>query len=146
MTGTNKRSSAGMCSHQAEWAGRQYVKTSGPWGNQEPGDSDREYIRSHGGDPRGLMIEPIRLLCPRNSPGRNTGVGCPFPSPGDLSDPGIKPRSLALQADSLPSEPHQGSPGVTHTNLPKLSQHLNYKFIINLPQKKKLIDIELLVT
>ena len=25
--------------------------------------------------------------------------------PGDLPDPGIKPRSLALQADSLPSEP-----------------------------------------
>ena len=31
--------------------------------------------------------------------------GLPFPSPGDLSDPAIKPRSLALQADSLPSEP-----------------------------------------
>ena len=31
--------------------------------------------------------------------------GLPFPSPGDLSDPGIEPRSLALQADSLPSEP-----------------------------------------
>ena len=29
----------------------------------------------------------------------------PFPSPGDLPNPGIKPRSLALQADSLPSEP-----------------------------------------
>ena len=31
--------------------------------------------------------------------------GLPFPSPGDLPDLGIKPRSLALQADSLPSEP-----------------------------------------
>ena len=31
--------------------------------------------------------------------------GLPFPSPGDLPDPGIKPGSLALQADSLPSEP-----------------------------------------
>ena len=29
----------------------------------------------------------------------------PFPSPGDLPNPGIKPRSPALQADSLPSEP-----------------------------------------
>ena len=28
--------------------------------------------------------------------------GLPFPSPGDLSDPGIEPRSTALQADSLP--------------------------------------------
>ena len=31
--------------------------------------------------------------------------GLPFPSPGDLPDPGIKPRSPALQAASLPSEP-----------------------------------------
>jgi len=29
----------------------------------------------------------------------------PFPSPGDLPDPGIEPRSLTVQADSLPSEP-----------------------------------------
>ena len=29
----------------------------------------------------------------------------PFPSPGDLPDPGIKPRSPTLQADALPSEP-----------------------------------------
>ena len=28
--------------------------------------------------------------------------GLPFPSPGDLPDPGIEPRSPALQADSLP--------------------------------------------
>ena len=31
--------------------------------------------------------------------------GWPLPSPGDLPDPGIKPRSPALQADILPSEP-----------------------------------------
>ena len=31
--------------------------------------------------------------------------GLPFPSPGDLPDPGIKPRSPALWADALPSEP-----------------------------------------
>ena len=31
--------------------------------------------------------------------------GWPFPSPGDLPTPGIKPRSPALQADSLPAEP-----------------------------------------
>ena len=31
--------------------------------------------------------------------------GLPFPSPGDLPDPGIKPRSPALQADSLTSAP-----------------------------------------
>ena len=31
--------------------------------------------------------------------------GLPFPSPGDLPDPGIEPRSPALQADALLSEP-----------------------------------------
>ena len=31
--------------------------------------------------------------------------GWPFPSPGDLPDPGIEHRSPALQADALPSEP-----------------------------------------
>ena len=29
----------------------------------------------------------------------------PFPSPGNLPDPGIEPKSLTLQTDSLPSEP-----------------------------------------
>ena len=29
----------------------------------------------------------------------------PFPSPEDLPNPGIQPRSPALQADALPSEP-----------------------------------------
>ena len=33
----------------------------------------------------------------------------PFPSPGDISDPGIVPGSPALQADSLPLG-HLGSP------------------------------------
>ena len=31
--------------------------------------------------------------------------GLPFPSPGDLPDPGIEPGSPALQADALLSEP-----------------------------------------
>ena len=36
----------------------------------------------------------------------------PFPSPGDLSDPGIEPGSPTLQADALPLYrlSHQGSP------------------------------------
>ena len=35
--------------------------------------------------------------------------GWPFPSPGDLPNPGIEPRSHTLQADSLPVKP-QGKP------------------------------------
>ena len=30
--------------------------------------------------------------------------GLPFPSPGDLPNPGVEPRSPALQVDALPSE------------------------------------------
>ena len=30
--------------------------------------------------------------------------GLPFPSPGELPDPGTEPRSPALQADALPTE------------------------------------------
>ena len=36
----------------------------------------------------------------------------PFPSPGDLPEPGIEPRSPALQVDSLLSEP-RGKPNYT---------------------------------
>ena len=35
--------------------------------------------------------------------------GLLFPSPGDLPNPGIEPRSPSLQVDSLPAEP-QGKP------------------------------------
>ena len=45
-----------------------------------------------------------------SSPGKNTGMGCHLPFaichlPGDLPNPGIKPRSPTLQADSLSPEP-----------------------------------------
>ena len=33
--------------------------------------------------------------------------GLPFPSPGDLPNPGMEPRFLPLWADSLPSEPQR---------------------------------------
>ncbi|CAN0183862.1 unnamed protein product [Rangifer tarandus platyrhynchus] len=46
----------------------------------------------------------------------------PFHSPGDLPDPGIKPSSLALQVDSLPSEP-PGKPQVLDSCC-RGSQHL----------------------
>ena len=39
--------------------------------------------------------------------------GLPFPSPGDLPDPGIEPGFPALQAEALPSEP----PGKPHFNV-----------------------------
>ena len=48
--------------------------------------------------------------------GQEYWSGLPFPSPGDLPNPGIKPRSPALQADSLPSE-LPGKPYVVHDSL-----------------------------
>ena len=49
-------------------------------------------------------LQPHGLHSPWNSPSQNTG-GTPFPSPGDLPDTGIEPRSPALRADSLTADP-----------------------------------------
>ena len=45
---------------------------------------------------------------PWDSPDQNTRVGSPTLLQGDLPNPGIEPRSPALQADSLPAEPLRG--------------------------------------
>ena len=42
--------------------------------------------------------------------------GLPFPSPGDLPDPGIEPRSPALQAAALTSQP-PGKPMCSDSNI-----------------------------
>ena len=59
-------------------------------------------VESNSLQPHGLT--PARLLCPCGFLGKKTS-GLPFPSPGDLPNPGIEPGSPALQTDSLPSEP-----------------------------------------
>ena len=54
------------------------------------------------------LATPWTIAClaplPMGFSRREYWSGLPFPSPGDLPDPGIKPRSPALQADSLPTE------------------------------------------
>ena len=50
-------------------------------------------------------LGPTKLLCPWNSSDKNTGVGSHSLLWGNLPDPGIKPGSPALQADSFLSEP-----------------------------------------
>ena len=54
-------------------------------------------------------LRPHGLYSPWNSPGQNTGVGSLSLPQGNLPNPGIEPRSPALQADSLPVKP-QGKP------------------------------------
>ena len=55
--------------------------------------------------------------------------GLPFPSPGDLPNPGIESRSSALQADTLSSEP-PGEPTDTRMRLSK-SRHIKIEKAIN---------------
>ena len=47
------------------------------------------------------------FLCPRNFPGKTTGSGLPFPSPGDLPDPEFKHPSVTGQFSTteLPVKP-----------------------------------------
>ena len=51
--------------------------------------------------------------------------GLPFPSPGDLPNPGIKPKSPALQVDSLPAEPQ----GKLFLNSANYRNKLNGKYL-----------------
>ena len=46
--------------------------------------------------------------------------GLPFPSPGDVPDPGIEPGSPALQAEALPSEPLWALKKIRHLKLRNL--------------------------
>ena len=60
-------------------------------------------VMSHCLRPYGLY--PTSLLCPWGFSRQEYWSGLPFPSPRDLLDPGIEPRSPTLQADALPFEP-----------------------------------------
>ena len=59
-----------------------------------------------------LFVTPWTVACQAplsmGFPRQEYWSGLPFPSPGDLPDPGIEPRSPTLQADSLPLS-YQGS-------------------------------------
>ena len=64
--------------------------------------------------PHGL--QPTRLLCPWDSPGKNTGVGCHALLQGVFLTQGLNPRILHLlhwQAGSLPLVP-PGKPNYIH--------------------------------
>ena len=56
-----------------------------------------------------LLVTPWTVACqaPLSMEFSRQGYwsGLPFPSPGDLPDPGIEPGSPSLQADALTSEP-----------------------------------------
>ena len=60
--------------------------------------------------------------------------GLPFPSPGDLPDPGIEPGSPALRAEALISEP-PGKPWMV--NFSRKNFHVRSHNTLNLAGKKK---------
>ena len=63
-----------------------------------------------------------------NAPGQNTGVGSGSLLQGIFPNPGIEPKSPALQEDSLPSEP-PGKPNWTEAGAKFRLSHkaLNYR-------------------
>ena len=64
-----------------------------------------------------LGLQPTRLLCPWNSPGKNTGVDCHFLLQGIFPTQGSNPCLLHLlqrQVDSIPLS-HLGSPCYVRT-------------------------------
>ena len=69
--------------------------------NKEPYEWMSEVSESHSVMSNSLW--PQGLYSPWNSP--EYWSGQPFPPPGDLPNPGIKPRSPTWQAGSLPAEP-----------------------------------------
>ena len=64
------------------------------WSHSVMSDS----LRPHG-------LEPAQAPLSMGFSRQEYWSGLPFPSPGDLPNPGIKPGSPALQADALSSEP-----------------------------------------
>ena len=83
-----------------------------------------------------------RLLHPWDFSRQEYWSGLPFPSPGDLPDPRIKPVSLLLQVDSLPTK----SPNIfiylymhTHTHTPFSKTILSLKCLMFIPHLLKLL-------
>ena len=63
-------------------------------------------------------LQPTRILCPWNFPGKNTRVGCHFLLQGIFLTQGSNPHVLHQQVDSLPLS-HLGSLQHTHNALYK---------------------------
>ena len=80
----------------------------GPGGDVEwVGGVALTYIQ-HGVFQRSVMSDSLwltRLLCPWGFSRQECLSGSPSPPPGDLPNPGMEPRSPALQVDPLSSEP-----------------------------------------
>ena len=90
-----------------------------------------------------LFVTPwtIRFLHPWDSPGKNTGVGCHFLLQGSLPNPGIKPKSPALRADALTTEPPGNikSMKIIHDTWNSVKFHFMYLLLKCLLNRVKLL-------
>ena len=123
------RARVGLCMQEGRWSAR-LPRLGRPDNEQrsstctEGGASEIETAqlkqsfssdRRHGLIGKGKLLSRVRLCDPMDCslPGSSVhGIlqqeywsGLPFPSPGDLPNPGIKPGSPTLEADALTSEP-----------------------------------------
>ena len=58
----------------------------------------RVWLQPHG-------LQPARLLCPWDFPGKNTGVGCHFLLQETFPKPGVEPESPALAGGFFTTAP-----------------------------------------
>ena len=82
-----------------------------------------DFLKYHG-------LQPTRLLCPWGFSRQEYWSGLPCPPPEDLPNPGIEPRSPALQADSLLTEPAGKH---THYNNLPLMEDVDFTPVTLLP-------------
>ena len=90
-------------------------------------ESENQSVVSDSLRPHGLY-SPWNSLASPQMPEYQSGY--PFPSPGDLPNPGIKSRSPALQVDSFPAE-RPGKPGIPRRIYRKITypQHVTIKLL-----------------
>ena len=72
-------------------------------------ERERERERESSVVSHSLLSHGLWLLCPWNSPGKNSVVGCHFFLQGIFLTQGLNPHLLRWQADSLPLS-HLGIP------------------------------------
>ena len=89
-------------------------------------------VVSDSSQPHGL--QPTRLLCPWDSPGKKPGVSCHFLLQRIFPTRGLNPGLLHWQLNSLPLS-HQGSP--VYDSLHTLILKRNLIFLLDIPGTSK---------
>ena len=79
--------------------------------SQQRHESESRSVVSDSLQPHGQYIQSMEFSRPE--------FRSEFPSPGDLPNAGIEPRSPALQANSLPAEPPDLAPNVSSPEVEK---------------------------